>query len=371
MSTITKLLPNPPANFSTTLSSSISDSTLTVPLNSVTGLPTEGVGVIYAKDADGNPDATTLEFIHWTNVSGSNLTLSDTGDRGLSGSASGAQSHDSGDTFEVWVHPEYHFYDWGIVDHGTDGTHSQLTMSSTTVTDILDEDTMSSDSATALATQQSIKAYVDNNGASADGWIAADAMTYASAQSVTVTGDQTAKYPVGTKIKLTNDGGTDYYVVKSVSYSSNTTITFATSTDYALANSAITNPYYSYQANPQGWPTWFNFTCTTTANGGGSFTPSFRDARFAVSGRVCHVVLTTNGHNISGTVSSIDFGLPIDDASETSAGYEMGLTGYHQTSSQIIRLFSQDGTKYRAAPTSGNWATVTGGYMGMKFFYEI
>src|SRR5210317_1066393 len=36
-----------------------------------------------------------------------------------------------------------------------------VAMPTTTVTDILDEDTMSSDSATALATQQSIKAYVD------------------------------------------------------------------------------------------------------------------------------------------------------------------------------------------------------------------
>ena len=37
-----------------------------------------------------------------------------------------------------------------------------IAMPTTTVTDILDEDTMSSDSATALATQQSIKAYVDS-----------------------------------------------------------------------------------------------------------------------------------------------------------------------------------------------------------------
>ena len=37
-----------------------------------------------------------------------------------------------------------------------------LAMPTTTVTDILDEDSMSSDSATALATQQSIKAYVDS-----------------------------------------------------------------------------------------------------------------------------------------------------------------------------------------------------------------
>ena len=35
-------------------------------------------------------------------------------------------------------------------------------MPTTTVTDILDQDNMSSDSATALATQQSIKAYVDS-----------------------------------------------------------------------------------------------------------------------------------------------------------------------------------------------------------------
>jgi len=45
-----------------------------------------------------------------------------------------------------------------------DGTANidALAMPTTTVTDILDEDTMSSDSATALATQQSIKAYVDS-----------------------------------------------------------------------------------------------------------------------------------------------------------------------------------------------------------------
>jgi hypothetical protein len=43
-----------------------------------------------------------------------------------------------------------------------------LAMPTTTVTDILDEDTMSSDSATALATQQSIKAYVDAQLTAAD-----------------------------------------------------------------------------------------------------------------------------------------------------------------------------------------------------------
>ena len=48
------------------------------------------------------------------------------------------------------------------------GTAANLRMSTTNVTDILDEDTMSSDSATALATQQSIKAYVDSQVGASD-----------------------------------------------------------------------------------------------------------------------------------------------------------------------------------------------------------
>lgn len=50
---------------------------------------------------------------------------------------------------------------------GTLDVNSQsIQFPTTTITDVLDEDTMSSDSATALATQQSIKAYVDANASS-------------------------------------------------------------------------------------------------------------------------------------------------------------------------------------------------------------
>lgn len=108
MSTISEILSSPPNNFSTTLSGNVSSSGLTLALNDVTGLGTEGVGVIYQKDSDGNPVTSTIEFIHWTGVSSLNLTLTDTGDRGISGSASGAQAHNSGDTFEVWTHSAYY-----------------------------------------------------------------------------------------------------------------------------------------------------------------------------------------------------------------------------------------------------------------------
>jgi hypothetical protein len=130
MSSITKALPTPADNFSTTLSSGVTNTGLSIPLNSVTNLPTEGVGVIYQKNSDGTPVVSSIEFIHWTNISGSNLTLTDTGDRGLTGSYNAAQAHSSGDTFECWVHSSYHFKVWAAVEHNTDGTHAAMTATS-------------------------------------------------------------------------------------------------------------------------------------------------------------------------------------------------------------------------------------------------
>ena len=56
-----------------------------------------------------------------------------------------------------------------------------------TEVDILDEDDLSSDSATALATQQSIKSYVDNGGGMTPG-------TYAGGESVTLSNGMTLKF---------------------------------------------------------------------------------------------------------------------------------------------------------------------------------
>ncbi len=130
MSAISKLLQNPPNNFSTTLAGGISASDLSIQLNSVSGLGSEGVGVIYQKDSDGNPVASSIEFVHWVGVnSGTNtITLTDTGDRGLAGSANSAQAHSSGDTFEVWIHSNYFLRDWALINHAQDGTHDPTTI---------------------------------------------------------------------------------------------------------------------------------------------------------------------------------------------------------------------------------------------------
>lgn len=80
----------------------------------------------------------------------------------------------------------------GSIDLQTDSTSRvditdsgvRLGGANSRVTTILDEDTMSSDSATALATQQSIKAYVDNNSGGGGSWVELDTQTASSSTNI-------------------------------------------------------------------------------------------------------------------------------------------------------------------------------------------
>lgn len=93
------------------------------------------------------------------------------------------------------------------------------------------------------------------------GWQEANATwSYASATSFTQSGDVRTRYPVGSKIRLVQSSTTKYFYVISTSYSSpNTTINITGGTDYTLANAAITSPFYSYAALPQGFPQAFTY----------------------------------------------------------------------------------------------------------------
>ena len=91
------------------------------------------------------------------------------------------------------------------------------------------------------------------------GWASADALTYASADdpsfTVTISGDQSAKYTAGMRIKLTQStGGTKYFIITKVTVSTDTTLTLYGGTDYNLEDEAISNPYYSVVKAPQGFP---------------------------------------------------------------------------------------------------------------------
>ena len=108
-----------------------------------------------------------------------------------------------------------------------------------------------------------LKTYFDTlypSGMGIDGWAnsTAETWTYASADghtfTFTVSGDQTAKYTPGVRIKLTQTT-VKYFIVTAVSVASGTTtVTIYGGTDYTLANAAISANYYSREKAPAGFP---------------------------------------------------------------------------------------------------------------------
>jgi hypothetical protein len=96
---------------------------------------------------------------------------------------------------------------------------------------------------------------------SADGWLAVDSVwSYSSADSptfvISANKDLTKIISVGQRIKLTQTT-TKYFIVTAVGvYSGGATlITVYGGTDYNLANAAITDPCYSREKAPFGFPT--------------------------------------------------------------------------------------------------------------------
>jgi hypothetical protein len=71
----------------------------------------------------------------------------------------------------------------------------------------------------------------------------------------TISGDKTAKYQAGQRVKLTQDAAVKYLIITKVAYSSpNTTVTAYGGTDYTLSANAITLPFYSRETAPFGFP---------------------------------------------------------------------------------------------------------------------
>lgn len=101
----------------------------------------------------------------------------------------------------------------------------------------------------------------------AGGWIpAAATWTYKSASEIYATGDFTGSYVYGMKLRWKQGGGYKYANARACSAydagNNRTTLAIVVNTDHTVANSAITDNYYSVSLLAVGFPDYFNYTPT-------------------------------------------------------------------------------------------------------------
>lgn len=141
-----------------------------------------------------------------------------------------------------------------------------------------------------------------------DGWTpVTGTWTYASATTITVPAGATSKYSVGDKIKLTQSGSVKYFYIVTVA---STLLTITGGSDYTLANSTISDAYYSKVQTPQGFPDQFNYTPTWTNLTIGSGTNTFS---FKMIGKlvIVRVKLTLSSTTVG---TNPQFSVPVNEA---------------------------------------------------------
>jgi hypothetical protein len=104
-------------------------------------------------------------------------------------------------------------------------------------------------------------AALTTGGVPSSGWVSlAQTLTYGSADDPTYTAtcagvDLTSSLSVGMRIRLSQaTGGTKYFILTKIAFSTDTTLTLYGGTDYDLNNEAISNPYFSVVKSPYGMP---------------------------------------------------------------------------------------------------------------------
>lgn len=371
MSTIAKVLPTPPDNFSTQIASStVSSTALTVQLDSVAGLPTEGVGQFFKKDASGAIIPGSIEFVHWTNIAGSSITFTDTGDRGITGSDSGAQSYVADDYFEVWVSSYYSSNYSMDVEHNSDGTHDNTKVPvvsggyATTLTTTASTNVTLPTTGT-LATESYVDAATASSGT--DGWTAATGTwTYASATTITVPSGAASLYQKGDKFKLTANSVVLYGYIITVAD------TLLTVRGDALTNHAFTANYFSKQDNPQGFPTSFAYTPTITGYGTPPSTPF---ARFHMAGTIVYLQIATG--NATSNANTLTVSLPVTAKTLSGATWRnkpsnLVDNGTNSTTADFVFIDSAATVAALAKNTSSTGFTSSGSKgVDFQIWYEI
>ncbi len=301
--------------FATTLDGNIALGDNTILLTSVTGLQAPGVLCI---DRTNGTTATPAqrEYISYTGISTRTLTGVT---RGLGGST--AQPHNSGALVEENISIDH----WNdliaslSVEHNSAGTHKSALV--TTLKASAAEVTTGTND-TKIVTPLAAQAL-----GGADGWISAnETWTYASASTITVPSGAASKYGVGDRIKWTQTT-VKYGVIVAVA---DTLLTIAVNTDYVVTNAAITLNYYSHEASPIGYPTYFAYTPTVTA-GAGSITTYTATGRYNQIGKKvsfeANAIITDNGTGSSNLIFTLPIATGVSNGFYSILGREWAATG--------------------------------------------
>lgn len=195
-----------------------------------------------------------------------------------------------------------------------------------------------------------------------DGWISvAETWTYASANTLTISGDYSGVYQKGDKIKLTNSS-TKYFYILDVSYSSpNTTITLIGGDDYALANTTISNVYYSRVEQPFGFPSLFTFTPAFSGSGGsvGVYAQDNALGKFRIVGNLCFFFVSVRITNKGSWSGDVIMSYPVTASSALSVNNSSHPVFLTPTGSNIYT--SSRGYAMHASTTTLQFITGPGG----------
>lgn len=130
------------------------------------------------------------------------------------------------------------------------------------------------------------------------GWVKFNAtFTYSSASIMNANVDLTAYLQKGDKVRFKQGAGWKYGYILAIS---STQITITGGSDYTVANSAITDVWFSHESNPIGFPAFFNYTPTYT---GFSANPNL-GAKFSIDGNLVTINFIILG---DGTSNASDF----------------------------------------------------------------
>lgn len=198
--------------------------------------------------------------------------------------------------------------------------------------------------------------------ASADGWTAvSDSWSYASVNTVTVPSGAASLYQKGDRVKFTQTT-VKYFVITNVA---DTVLTFAVTTEYTVANAAISAISYSHQVNPLGYPTYFHYAPTW---GGFSSDPP-NTLTFWVIGRTCWIDSTYSGVGTS-NATTLTFTTPIASANPyvgsfnagqgfDNGGYVVGgSTHYIQSGVVYCYKLTNQSNQWTASGTKAYYATI-------------